>query len=87
MSWIVNKMPDQSLLNTAGWKYIVPQLYNQYPDDGVNLNISVASQPMLKIADDKVDTTIYSDMIIDVLDSGEVIQVACISLVSLREEK
>ena len=36
---------------------------------------------MLKIADDKVDTTIYSDMIIDVLDSGEVIQVACISLV------
>lgn len=81
MSWIVNKMPDQSLLNTAGWKYIVPQLYNQYPDDGVNLNISVSSQPMLKIADDKVDTTIYSDMIIDVLDSGEVIQVACISLV------
>ncbi|KAJ9672233.1 hypothetical protein PVL29_025741 [Vitis rotundifolia] len=87
MSWIVNKMPDQSLLNTAGWKYIVPQLYNQYPDDGVNLNISVSSQPMLRIADDKVDTTIYSDMIIDVLDSGEVIQVACISLVSLREEK
>ena len=85
MSWVVNKMPDKSLLNTDGWKYIVPQLYSQYPDDVVNLNISVSSQPVLKIADDKVDTTISSDMIIDVLDSGEIIQVACISLVSLRE--
>lgn len=84
MSWIVKKMPDQSLLNTDGWKYIVPQLYSQYPNDSVNLNISVSSQPILKIADDRVDTTIYSDMIIDVLDSGGVVQVACISLVSIK---
>ena len=85
MNWIVDKMPDQSLLNTDGWKYIIPQLYNQYPDYDMNLNISVSSQPILKIADDKINTTVYSDMIIGVLDASEVIQVSSISLVSFNK--
>ncbi|KAL3733416.1 hypothetical protein ACJRO7_022870 [Eucalyptus globulus] len=41
MHWLVDKIPDQALLNTAGWKYIVPQLYKLYPNDDMDLNISV----------------------------------------------
>ncbi|KAH0992227.1 hypothetical protein GBA52_003710 [Prunus armeniaca] len=32
MQWVINKTPNMSLLNTAGWKYIVPQLYKHVMD-------------------------------------------------------
>ncbi|XVF03749.1 hypothetical protein REPUB_Repub05bG0020300 [Reevesia pubescens] len=81
MHWTVDKIPDQSLMNTAGWRYIIPQLYEQYPDDETNLSISVTSPPIIRISDNDIDTTIFADFIIEVLDSGEVVPVACISLV------
>ncbi|KAJ7960308.1 Lipid binding protein BPI/LBP [Quillaja saponaria] len=81
MQWIVEKIPDQSLLNTAGWRFIVPQLYKKYPNDDMNLNISLSSPPIIEISDGKADGIIYSDLIIDVLETGKVIPVACISLV------
>lgn len=83
MHWLVDKTPDQALLNTAGWKYIVPQLYKQYPDDDMDLNISVSSPPLIKVTKQGIGATIYTDVIVDVLDAGEVIPVACISLVCL----
>ncbi|KAE8125467.1 hypothetical protein FH972_020272 [Carpinus fangiana] len=85
MHWIVDKIPDQSILNTAGWRYIVPQLYKQYPDDDLNLNISVSSPPIIKVAKDVIGAIINLDVTIDVVDGGEVIPVACISLVHLIE--
>ncbi|XWS27796.1 hypothetical protein CRYUN_Cryun25bG0010800 [Craigia yunnanensis] len=81
MHWTVDKIPDQSLMNTAGWRYIIPQLYEQYPDDDMNLRIAVTSPPIIRISDHDIDTTIYADLIIEVLNSGEVVPVACISLV------
>lgn len=83
MHWIVDKIPDQSILNTAEWRYIIPQLYKQYPDDDMTLNISVTSPPIIKVVKTDIDATIYTDVIINVLDAGEVIPVACVSLVSL----
>jgi hypothetical protein len=83
MRWIVDKIPDQSLLNTAGWRFIIPQLYKKYPNDAMNLNISFSSPPAIRIAENDIDATVNVDLIIDVLDSSEVIPVACISLVSL----
>ncbi|KAB1215133.1 hypothetical protein CJ030_MR4G001423 [Morella rubra] len=80
MHWIVDKIPDQALLNTSGWRYIVPQLYKQYPNDDRNLNISVSSPPVIKVAKDNIDVIVNLDLIIDVVDAGEVIPVACISL-------
>lgn len=80
MHWIVDKIPDQALLNTSGWRYIVPQLYKQYPNDDMNLNISVSSPPVIKVAKDDIDVIVNLDLIIDVVDAGEVIPVACISL-------
>ncbi|KAK3014524.1 hypothetical protein RJ639_010074 [Escallonia herrerae] len=80
MHWIVDKIPDQSLLNTAGWRYVIPQLYKQFPDYDMNVNISVASPPLVKIEKQNIIATIYTDVTIDVLDAGEVIPVLCISL-------
>uniref|UniRef100_A0A2P2KZ28 Putative BPI/LBP family protein At1g04970 isoform X2 n=1 Tax=Rhizophora mucronata TaxID=61149 RepID=A0A2P2KZ28_RHIMU len=81
MQWIVDKIPDQSFLNTAGWKYIIPQLYKKYPNEDMNLNISLSSAPVMKILKSNIDATVYLDLIIDVLQADQVIPVACISSV------
>ncbi|KAA8523628.1 hypothetical protein F0562_010051 [Nyssa sinensis] len=81
MHWSVDKIPDQSLLNTAGWRHIVPQLYKKYPNDDMNLNISVSTPPIIKIAQENINAKVYLDVTIDVLDAGEVIPVACISVI------
>lgn len=83
MQWIVSEIPDQSLLNTAGWRFIVPQLYKKYPNDDMNLNISLSSPPVIRISSNDIDATVYADLIIDVLEADDVIPVACISLVSV----
>ena len=69
-------------MNTAEWRFIIPQLYKQYPNDDLNLNISVYSNPILKIGEKQIDATIPLKVIIDVLDDGQVVPVACISVVS-----
>lgn len=81
MHWIVDKVPDQSLLNTTGWRYIAPRLYEQYPNDAMNLNVSVSSPPIIKVAKDDIDAMINLDLTIYVMEAGQVIPVACISLV------
>jgi lipopolysaccharide-binding protein len=81
MHWIVDKIPDQSLLNTAGWRFIIPQLYRKYPNHEMNLNISLSSPPVVEISDQKAGVEIFADLTIDVLEEDKVIPVACISLV------
>ncbi|KAJ4981501.1 hypothetical protein NE237_032338 [Protea cynaroides] len=80
MQWTVDKVPNPSLLNTASWKYIVPQLYKMYPNDDMILNVSLSAPPIIKISPNNIDSTVYSDIIIDVLNDNEIIPVACISL-------
>ncbi|TXG64734.1 hypothetical protein EZV62_011728 [Acer yangbiense] len=75
MQWIVDKVPDQSLLNTAGWRFIIPQLYKKYPKDDMNLNISLSSPPVVRISEHNIDATAYVDLIIDVLEADKVIPV------------
>lgn len=81
LQWTVDQMPEKSLLNTAGWRYIIPELYKQYPDEDMAFNISIASQPIVRIRDRGISTVIHTDLTIDVLHSGEVIPVACILVV------
>lgn len=83
LQWVVDQLPDQSLLNTAGWKYVIPQLYKKFPNDDMKLNISIPSPPTIKIERQKIDVTVDLDMTVYVVDFGEVIPVACISIVSL----
>ncbi|KAL0560747.1 hypothetical protein IC582_001160 [Cucumis melo] len=80
MHWIVDHIPDQHLLNTAAWKWVIPRLYQQYPDDDIVLNISASSPPILRLRDKDIAATIHVDMIINVQDTSEIIPVACISL-------
>ncbi|CAN4103973.1 unnamed protein product [Withania somnifera] len=82
MHWIVDKVPEQSLLNTAGWRFIIPQLYRKYPNDDMNLNVSIYSPPHLRIKEQQIDLTVHADVVINVLNSDEVIPVACFSMVS-----
>lgn len=84
MQWIVDKVPEQSLLNTARWRFIIPQLYKKYPNQDMNLNISLSSPPYVKISEQYVGANVNADLIIDVLEANQVIPVACISLVSLK---
>ncbi|KAJ8749324.1 hypothetical protein K2173_018808 [Erythroxylum novogranatense] len=81
MQWVVDKIPDQSLLNTAGWRFIIPQLYKKYPNNDMNLNVSLSSPPVIKILEHGIDATVYANLILDVLQEDQVIPVACISLV------
>jgi lipopolysaccharide-binding protein len=81
MHWVVDKVPDQSLLNTANWKFIIPRLYWNYPNDDILLNISMASSPVIRVTSEKIEATINGDMIIDVVDNKEIVPVACISVV------
>uniref|UniRef100_A0A7C8ZVV4 Lipid-binding serum glycoprotein C-terminal domain-containing protein n=1 Tax=Opuntia streptacantha TaxID=393608 RepID=A0A7C8ZVV4_OPUST len=80
LQWILDKLPDRALLNTAGWRFIIPQLYKKYPNDDMNLNVSVASPPVLRISRQKIDVSVNVNFIINVLDGGEVMPVACILL-------
>ncbi|KAK3021998.1 hypothetical protein RJ639_045159, partial [Escallonia herrerae] len=81
MQWIVNKVPEQSLLNTAGWRFIVPQLYKKYPNADMDLNISLSAPPLIRISEQNIDVIVYADLVIDVLDNDDAIPVVCISLV------
>ena len=40
---MVDKIPDQFLMNTASWRFLVPRLYCEYPNDDMLLNISTVS--------------------------------------------
>lgn len=81
MHWVVDKVPEQSLLNTAGWRFIVPQLYRKYPNADMNLDISLSDPPVVQILWQNIDATIYADLVVNVLEGDETIPVACISLV------
>lgn len=81
MHWIVDKIPQQSLMNTAGWRFIVPQLYRKYPNADMNLDITLSDPPVMQISWQKIGAIVYADLIIDVLEGDDTIPVACISLV------
>ncbi|XP_054798489.1 putative BPI/LBP family protein At1g04970 [Prosopis cineraria] len=77
MQWMVDKLPDQALLNTAAWRFLVPQLYEKYPNKDMELNISVSSPPTIKVTNQDISATIFVDIIVNVENAGEV---ACISM-------
>nr|TKW33755.1 hypothetical protein SEVIR_2G260700v2 [Setaria viridis] len=77
---MVDKIPDQFLLNTASWRFLVPQLYRKYPDDSMLLNISATSPPSVRISVGRIDATVDLDVTVNVLDFGKIVPVACMSV-------
>ncbi|CAN6204824.1 unnamed protein product [Urochloa humidicola] len=75
-----DKIPDQYLLNTASWRFLVPQLYRKYPNDNMLLNISAISPPSVRINVGRIDATVDLDVTINVLDFGKIVPVACMSV-------
>ncbi|XP_061345448.1 putative BPI/LBP family protein At1g04970 isoform X2 [Gastrolobium bilobum] len=69
-----------ALLNTAEWRFLIPQLYKQYPNDDISLNISASSPPVIDVTNKDMDATLFIDITIYVLEAGEVIPIACISV-------
>lgn len=80
MYWIVDKLPDQKLLNTAGWRFIIPKLYKEFPNDEMSLNFTILSPPIIQVQNKGIAAIVNSDVFINVVDAGEVIPVACISM-------
>ncbi|XP_042374360.1 putative BPI/LBP family protein At1g04970 [Zingiber officinale] len=81
LHWMVDKIPQQSLLNTASWKYLIPQLYKKYPNDDMLLNMSLTSPPDVWIISQKLGAVALLDMTVIVLDGDARTPVACISMV------
>lgn len=77
---MVDKVPDQFLLNTASWRFLVPQLYRKYPDDDMLLNISAISPPSVRITVGRIDGAVDLEVTINVVDLGEIVPVACLSV-------
>ncbi|CAK8565662.1 unnamed protein product [Lathyrus sativus] len=80
MQLIIDELPDQALLNTAEWRYIVPQLYKRYPNDNMQINVSASSPPFIQVGYQDIGATVSVDITINVLEGGETIPVACISV-------
>ncbi|CAH1428739.1 unnamed protein product [Lactuca virosa] len=80
MYWVVDNLPDQKILNTAEWRFIIPKLYKEYPNDDMSFNFTVLSPPLIQIQNQGIVATVNSDVFINVVDAGEVIPVACISM-------
>ena len=78
---MVDKIPDQFLLNTSSWRFLVPQLYRKYPDDSMLLNISAISPPSVRINVGRIDATVDLDVTVNVLDFDKIAPVACMSVV------
>lgn len=79
---MVDKIPDQFLSNIATWRVFIPTLYHKYPDHDMVLNISAISPPSVRIDVGRIDATVDLDVTVNVLDFGEIVPVACISVVS-----
>ncbi|KAJ1290150.1 hypothetical protein BS78_02G221200 [Paspalum vaginatum] len=77
---MVDKIPDQFLLNTASWRFLVPRLYEKYPNDDILLNISAISPPSVRITVGRIDAAVDLDITVNVLDRGEIVPVACLSV-------
>lgn len=79
MTWLISEVPDQSFLNTASYKHIVPQLYKKYPNSDMELNITMTLPPIITI-EPRVGASFVADMIVNVIDAGVSIPVACINM-------
>lgn len=83
MHVVIEESKNGSLLSTSDWKLILPELYKQYPDNKMMLNMSVTSPPAVKIRENGIGATIHLEIAINIQDSGQVISVAHISSVCL----
>ncbi|KAH0926793.1 hypothetical protein HID58_019049 [Brassica napus] len=77
----IQETKNGSALSTSDWKLILPELYKQYPNVKMMLNMTVTSPPAVNITKNGIDAIIDLEISIDVQNSGAVLSVARISVV------
>lgn len=79
--WDVDNLPGKKYLNTASWRFIIPKLYKKYPNEDMIINFAVSSPPTVDIRKEGIRANAGADMTIEVKHQGDIVPVACISLV------
>ncbi|KAH9555834.1 hypothetical protein CY35_08G137300 [Sphagnum magellanicum] len=80
LDWLVDELPQESMLNTAFWKWLIPQLYKKYPNDDMALDFSVSSAPQVELSKDGAKAFAGADMTIIVKTNNGSVPVACLSM-------
>jgi lipopolysaccharide-binding protein len=80
LDWFVDKLPQQSLLNTAFWKWVIPQLYKKYPNEDMALDFSVSGAPQVDFTEDGANALAAADLTILVKTDNGSVPVACLSM-------
>lgn len=83
----IEQTKNGSALSTSDWKLILPELYKQYPNVKMMLNMSVTSPPAVNIRETGIDGIIDLEISIDVQNSGVVLSVARMSTVYANNNK
>jgi lipopolysaccharide-binding protein len=83
LDWFVDKLPQQSLLNTAFWKWVIPQLYKKYPNEDMALDFSVSGAPQVDFTKDGANALAAADLTILVKTDNGSVPVACLSMVGV----
>jgi hypothetical protein len=76
-------MPEKEFLNTSKWRYIIPQLYHDYPNAELTFHFDVTSPPTILLTPDGIEGSAVADMMIEAVKDGDLVPVACITIVSL----
>lgn len=76
MNVVIDETKNGSSLSTSDWKNILPELYKQYPNLKMMLNMSVTFPPCVNITKNGIGATIHLEISINVQHSGAVLSVA-----------
>lgn len=80
LNWLIDKVPEQTFLNTSKWKFLIPELYQHYPNEEIKLSFEVSAPPDITLTLDGVDVSAAAHMNIGVVNNDTIVQVACISI-------
>jgi hypothetical protein len=79
----VDELPQDWLLNTAFWKWLIPQLYRQYPNHDMALNFSVSDAPQVELTRNGAKALAAAEMTVLVKTNTDFVPVACLSMVGV----
>jgi hypothetical protein len=80
---LVDELPQESILNTAFWKWIIPQLYEKYPNDDMVLHLSASAAPHAELMKDGAKVLAVADVTVLVKTGNGSVPVACLSMVGI----
>ncbi|KAH8953031.1 hypothetical protein BDL97_08G003200 [Sphagnum fallax] len=77
---LVDELPQDWLLNTAFWKWLIPQLYREYPNHDMAFNFSVSAAPQVELTRNGAKALAATEMTVLVKTNTDFVPVACLSM-------